>query len=41
MTQSLLNGRAHLTRRQIVLMGAVGTMTLMLGGCSPQAKPLG
>ncbi len=41
MTQSLLNGRAHLTRRQIVLMGAVGAMTLMLGGCAPQAKPLG
>ena len=41
MIQSLLNGRAQLTRRQIVVMGAAGAMTLMLGGCAPQAKPLG
>lgn len=30
-----------LSRRQLILMGAAGAMTLMLGGCAPQSPSLG
>jgi len=40
MIQSQITGATQFTRRQIVVMGALGAATLALGGCAPQ-KQLG